>query len=109
MQHTIQRQEAKKMSEVLGMDMVSNEYREKVLAAASTYGEEAVATAKKDIETAAVWWKKTTWEKEEIFDVPPFLLNMMVVKLNGGGILLYAPVRVHKDEPHLLCSWLESL
>ena len=39
-------------------------------------------------------WKKKTWKKEEIFDVPPFLLNMIVVKLNGGGLLLYAPVRV---------------
>ena len=56
---------------------------------------------------------------------------MIVVKLNGGGLLLYAPVKermnewrislhamqntkyfnlqVHKDVSHLLCSWLESL
>jgi len=109
MQHTIPRQEAKKMAKFMGMDMASNEYREKVLAGASSYGEEAVAAAKKDLDTAAVWWKKKTWKKEEIFDVPPFLLNMIVVKLNGGGLLLYAPVRVHKEEAHLLCSWLESL
>ena len=40
----------------MGMDMASNEYREKVLAGASSYGEEAVAAAKKDLETAAVWY-----------------------------------------------------
>ena len=56
MQHTIPRPEAKKMAKVMGMDMVSNEYREKVLAGASSYGEEAVAAAKKDLDTAAVWY-----------------------------------------------------
>ena len=40
----------------MGMDMASNEYREKVLAGASSYGEEAVAAAKKDLDTAAVWY-----------------------------------------------------
>ena len=34
---------------------------------------------------------------------------MYVVKLNGGGLLLYAPVKVHRENPELLFSWLESL
>ena len=47
--------------------------------------------------------------KENVFDIPPFMPNMYVVKLNSGGLLLYAPVKVHKETPELIYSWLESL
>ena len=39
-------------------------------------------------------WNKKSWTKEEIFDAESLPLNMIVVKLNGGGLLLYAPVKV---------------
>jgi len=80
-----------------------------VMAGAKTYGEQAVAMAKQDLEIAESWWKTENWTKETIFDIPPFMLNMIVVKLNGGGLLLYAPVKVHKEAPELILSWLESL
>ena len=54
-------------------------------------------------------WKTENWTKENLFDIPPLIPNMIVVKLNGGGLLLYAPVKVHKEAPELLFSWLESL
>ena len=54
-------------------------------------------------------WKTENWTKENLFDIPPLIPNMIVVKLNGGGLLLYAPVKVHKEAPELLLSWLESL
>ena len=55
-------------------------------------------------------WKTENWTKENLFDIPPLIPNMIVVKLNGGGLLLYAPIRIHKDDaPDLLFSWLESL
>ena len=56
MQNTMTRPETKKISKYMGMDVTSNDYREKVLAGARPYGEEAVAAAKKDIETAASWY-----------------------------------------------------
>ena len=103
------RNENKKNAKMIGMDPTTKEYREKVLAAAKEYGEEALAAAKKDLENAIAWWKKDTWTKDEVFTAPPLLLNMIVVKLNGGGVLLYAPVKIHKDVSHLLFSWLQSL
>merc|ERR1712228_538438 len=62
MQNTMTRPETKKISKYMGMDVTSNDYREKVLAGARPYGEEAVAAAKKDIETAASWWNRKTWK-----------------------------------------------
>merc|ERR1719323_1471803 len=35
--------------------------------------------------------------------------NMIVVRLKSGSILLYAPVKMHKDNPELIFSWIESL
>ena len=56
MQNTMTRNESKKMAKYIGMDPTSNEYRERVLAGARAYGEEAVAIAKKDLETVAAWY-----------------------------------------------------
>ena len=103
------RSENKKNAKMIGMDPTTKEYREKVLAAAKEYGEEALAAAKKDLENAVAWWKKETWTKDEVFTASPLLLNMIVVKLSGGGLLLYAPVKIHKEAAHLLYSWLQSL
>ena len=103
------RNENKKNAKMIGMDPTTKDYREKVLAAAKEYGEEALAAAKRDLQNAIAWWKKETWTKEEIFNASPLLLNMIVVKLNGGGLLLYAPIKIHKEASHLLFSWLESL
>ena len=40
----------------------------------------------------------------------PQKMNMIVVKLNSGAVLLYNPVKLHKDDaPHLIADWLAGL
>ena len=56
MQNTMTRPETKKMAKYFGMDITSNDYRDKVLAAAKQYGEDVVALAKKDLELMATWY-----------------------------------------------------
>ena len=46
-----------------------------------------------DLEIAESVWKTENWTRENLFDIPPFMPNMIVVRLNGGGLLLYAPVK----------------
>ena len=36
---------------------------------------------------AESWWKKESYTKEEIFDVSPFFLNMIVVKVRSGHVV----------------------
>ena len=90
-------------------DPTVGKYRSKVLNAAKRYGDEVVRIAENDLNLAETWFKKGDVPKNELFDIPPFKLNMVVVKLESGGILLYAPVNLHKEVPELLFSWLESL
>ena len=88
----------------------SEEFKNKVLASAMKYGDEAVTVSKNDIEKNKSWFSRESFPKEELFSIiEPRCLNMMVVKLNSGGLLLYAPVKVHKDAEHLLVKFLESL
>ena len=88
----------------------SEAFKNKVLASAQKYGDEAVAISKIDIEKMKSWFTRESFPKEELFSIiEPRCLNMMVVKLNSGGLLLYAPVKVHKDAEHLLVKFLESL
>ena len=72
--------------------------REKVRAGAASDGPKALATVEADLETVTDLFNKEEWTMEERFTVvPPMQLNSMVVKLNSGAILLFAPVRV-RDE-----------
>ena len=50
------------MAHYVGMDPTSKGYRERVMAGAKTYGEQAVAMAKQDLEIAESWWKTENWE-----------------------------------------------
>ena len=95
---------------LLGMDPLSEDYKSKVMMAAKEYGDEAIQAATNDLETVKTLLSKTAFSKEELFDqVPPSRLNMMVVRLNNGELLLYAPVRIHKEAKELIYSWLESI
>ena len=95
---------------ILGMDPTSTEYERKVLISANEHSNEAFHAVKKDLKSIRTLYEKTSFSKEELFkSVPPWKLNMIVVKLNNGGILLYAPVKIHKDAKELLYAWLESL
>ena len=95
---------------LLGMDPTSQEFERKVLISANGYGNEAFNAVKNDLKSIRTLYDKNSFSKEELFaNAPPWKLNMMVVKLNSGGILLYAPVKIHKDAKELLYAWLESL
>ena len=94
----------------MGFRPDSEEFKNKALNAAMKYGDEAVAVSKNDVEKLKSWFTRESFPKEEIFSiVGPKCLNMMVVKLNSGGLLLYAPVKVHMDAKHLFVEFLEAL
>jgi len=100
-------EKSKKTSKSYGMDWGSEEVRKAILAGAASDGEEAVETAKADLERLLTWWNKTEWTMEERFSLPPFTVSSMVVKLNSGSLLLYAPTRI-RDEVEF-GAWLDSL
>ena len=109
-QTSITKTENRKQAGSLGFRPDSEEFKNKALNAAMKYGDEAVAVSKNDVEKLKSWFTRESFPKEEIFSiVGPKCLNMMVVKLNSGGLLLYAPVKVHMDAKHLLVEFLESL
>ena len=96
---------------MLGIDPTSQDYKTKVLwAAHNNYGTEATQVVRKDLETVQTLFEKKEFTKEEMFEmVPPWKLNMIVVRLDSGGVLLYAPVKIHQEAKELLFSWLESI
>ena len=108
------RPKAKEQFKMLGLDPTDADYQSKVIWAANdNYGREkinVITVVKKDLETCKALYEKKEFSKEEIFDlIPPWKLNMIVVKLDSGGVLLYAPVKIHKEAKELLYSWLESI
>ena len=108
------RPKAKEQFKMLGLDPTDADYQSKVIWAANdNYGREktnVTTVVKKDLERCKALYEKKEFSKEEIFDLlPPWKLNMIVVKLDSGGVLLYAPVKIHKEAKELLYSWLESI
>ena len=91
----ITRESEKEQAKAFGIDPNSKEYQDKVLLGAKSHSEDAVKVVKEDFKSAIADYEKTSWPKEERFNVPPFKLNMMVVKMKNGGLLLYAPVKVY--------------
>ena len=89
---------AKKGAASRGMDFTKPEVQKKILAGAASESEKAVEQAKKDLEQMLTWWKKNDWKMEERFDLPAFKVNSTVVRLNSGGLLLYAPSRIREEE-----------
>ena len=83
----------------------------KVLEAAKKYGDDVVEILKEDLKSSLECMEKQDYKKEEIFNtsLTQSCQNMIVVKLKSGSILLYAPVRMHKENPELILSWIESL
>ena len=105
----VTRPEVKKLMKLFGMGYPDEAYKAKCLEAAKAYGEAAVEQVKDDLKTIVAWMDKPTYSKEEVFTVDAYKLNMFVVKLKSGNLMLYSPVKIHKDAPELLYSWLESL
>jgi len=99
---------AKKKAKSFGMDWTQPDVKAMVLAGAASEGEKAVEIAKKDLEEVEKLWNKTEYSLEEKFTLmQPSVVSMLVVKLNSGGLLLYAPTRV-RDEAGF-AEWLNSL
>jgi len=105
----VTRPEVKKLMKLFGMGYPDEAYKAKCLEAAKAYGEAAVEQVKDDLKTIVAWMDKPTYSKEEVFTVDAYKLNMFVVKLKSGNLMLYSPVKIHKDAPELIYSWLESL
>ena len=98
---------AKEEIKAFEMDPREEKFQERSLKAAALYGDEALEKTKKDLETAKFWYNKETFNGEEIFEAGAAPLKMIVVRLNGGSLLLYAPVRI-RDEVGF-GDWLDSL
>ena len=98
---------AKKEADTFGTNYGNLEVQKKILAGAASDGPKAVEVAKKDLEKMLTWWNKKEWKMEERFDLPAFKVNSTVVRLNSGGLLLYAPSRIREEEG--FASWLDSL
>jgi len=100
----------RKMQGMFFGDPETPAYQNKLLASARKYGEACEEQVKKDIERIIKNYKKPSWTAEEKFQVPTFDLNMIVIKLNSGGLALYNPCKLHKkDAPQLIADWLDSL
>jgi len=97
----------KKEAKGLGMDFTDEDVQKKIRAGAATEGEKAMELVEADLAKIVALWKKTEWTMKERFSVPPHNLNSMVVKLNSGSVLLYAPVRV-RDEVGF-GEWLDAI
>ena len=55
--------------------------------------------------TAKAWSEKAEKGQvstEEIFKLPPWALNTIVVRLNSGGLMLFAPVKIQEE----MAEWL---
>ena len=109
--HLLKHYSGSKKKKSSPMDLTSETFRSTVLNSAKRYGDEAVKIAENDLKIAEIYCNhiKEGISKKENVDFPPSKLNMLVVKLDNGDILLYAPVIMHKEAPNLLMSWLESL
>ena len=92
---------------ILGIDPHSSEFKEKMEYGAAKYSKKALNLVSQDLETAQYWFSKDSIADEDVFKIPAWKLNMMVVRLNSGSLLLYAPVRI-LDETGL-ASWLDKL
>ena len=76
--------------------------RKKVRAGAASDGPKALETVEADLVSVTSMFNKEEWTMEERFTIPPPMqLNSMVVKLNSGAILLFAPVRIRDEASQL--------
>lgn len=101
---------AKPVAKLLDMDFTSEKGQWKVMQGAETDGRRASAQAHKDLEKLREFealYKEKGYCADTVRAAQSNCLNMIVVKLNSGGLLLYCPVQV-RDEPGF-GKWLDSL
>ena len=95
--HFMVNKEAKMQAKILGLDIGTEETAWKVMQGAEGFGREFSAIAHKDIKDARYWDEKQTIEDEDVMKVAKITENMIVVKLNSGSVMLYAPVKIHDE------------
>jgi len=95
--HFMVNKEAKMQAKILGLDIGTEETAWKVMQGAEGFGREFSAIAHKDIADARYWDEKQTIEDEDVMKVAKITENMIVVKLNSGSVMLYAPVKIHDE------------
>ena len=99
--------EGKQQSKAFGMDPADPSYRERTLAGAAQYGERALEVAKQDIQKSIEAFAKESFTDEEIIKLGVWNLNSFIVKLNSGGLLLYAPVKIREETG--FAEWVDGL
>lgn len=95
--HFMVNQEAKMQARMLGMDIGREETAWRVMQGAEGFGRECSAAAHRDIAYARYWDEVEKIEDEDVMRVAKITENMIVVKLNNGSVMLYAPVKVHDE------------
>lgn len=95
--HFMVNKEAKVQAKMLGLDIQLEETAVRIMQGAEGFGRECSANAHKDIAYARFWDDKTEIEDEDVMRVAKLTENMIVVKLNNGSIMLYAPVKIHNE------------
>jgi len=99
--HFLARWDTRQQLKLLGMDLSREETQWRIMQGAESWGRAASDQAHRDLQAA-----KENWEKGEKGEVEVVRENMVVVKLNTGGILLYSPVRIQENSD--LWKWLEQ-
>ena len=81
---------------VTGLDLDDEKTAAKIMRGAESYGRQASAVAHEDIAAA-----KRILESESLSEEDREMTfateNMIVVRLRSGGLILYAPVRIHEE------------
>ena len=95
--HFMTKPAVKEQMKLVGLDFQKEETAARIMQGAEGYGRECSAVAHRDIALVRSWDKKDKIEDEEIMKIARWRENMMVVKLNNGSVMLYAPVKIHDE------------
>jgi len=95
--HFMVNEDAKMQAKMLGLDIQQEETAWRVMQGAEGFGREYSACAHKDIREARYWNSVAKIKDEDIMNVAKITENMVVVKLNDGSVMLYAPVKIHDE------------
>jgi len=99
-------EKAKEEAKAFGIDPSSEDYKRKCLTAAALLGDRYVERVRKDLVLMEKQFSKTSMTDEELLEsIEQNRLQMFVVRLESGGLLLYAPVRLREE----LVNWLDNL
>ena len=82
---------------VTGMDFSSELTCAKVMAGAEQWGREVSAVAHHDIKNIKEYISNESTFKDMVLSPAYARENMMLVRLNNGELLLYAPVKIHEE------------